>query len=57
MAAETVWRQKALGADINTPSFGGTVPFDGASAAHVSEFNASGRQSRISMLVKETRLA
>jgi len=52
MAAETVWRQKALGADINTPTFGGTVPFDGSSAAHVSEFNASGRQSRISMLVE-----
>ena len=52
MAAETAWRQKALGADINTPSFGGTAPFDGASAAHVSEFNASGRQSRISMLVQ-----
>lgn len=52
MAAETVWRQKALGADINTPTFGGTVPFDGASAAHVSEFNASGRQSRIAMLVQ-----
>ncbi len=52
MAAETVWRQKALGADINTPTFGGTAPFAGASAAHVSEFNASGRQSRISMLVE-----
>ena len=52
MAAETVWRQKALGADINTPSYGGTLPFDGASQAHISEFNASGRQSRISMLVQ-----
>ena len=52
MAAETVWRQKALGADVNTPSFGGTLPFDGGSAAHISEFNASGRQSRISMLAE-----
>ncbi len=52
MAAETVWRQKALGSDINTPSFGGTVPFDGMSNAHISEFTASGRQSRISMLVE-----
>jgi hypothetical protein len=52
MAAETVWRQKALGADVNTPTFGGTVPFDGASNAHISEFNASGRQSRIAMLVE-----
>ncbi len=51
-AAETVWRQKALSADINTPTFGSTVPFDGASQAHISEFNASGRQSRISMLVQ-----
>jgi hypothetical protein len=54
MAAETAWRQKALGADINTPSFGSTVPFDGSSAAHVSEFIASGRQSRISMLAQGT---
>jgi hypothetical protein len=52
MAAETAWRQKALGADINTPSFGSTAPFDGASAAHMSEFIASGRQSRISMLAQ-----
>jgi hypothetical protein len=51
-AAETVWRQKALSADVNTPTFGSTVPFDGASQAHISEFNASGRQSRISMLVQ-----
>ena len=50
MAAETVWRQKALSADVNTPSFASTVPFDGASQAHVSEFNASGRQSRFGML-------
>ena len=50
MAAETVWRQKALAADINTPF--NSVPFDGSSAAHMSEFNASGRQSRISMLVQ-----
>ncbi len=50
MAAETVWRQKALGSDINTPFNG--VPFSGASAAHISEFNASGRQSRISMLME-----
>ncbi len=52
MAAETVWHQKALGADINTPSYGSTAPFDGASQAHISEFSASGRQSRISMLAE-----
>ena len=49
-AAETVWRQKAMGSDINTPF--NSVPFSGASQAHISEFNASGRQSRISMLVQ-----
>src|SRR5579871_1633013 len=47
-AGESVWRQKALASDINT-AFGG-VPMPGASAAHISEFNASGRQSRIAML-------
>ncbi len=52
MAAETVWHQQALGADINTPSYGSTAPFDGASQAHISEFSASGRQSRISMLAE-----
>ena len=50
MAAETVYRQKALSADVNTPF--NSAPFDGSSAAHASEFNASGRQSRISMLVQ-----
>jgi hypothetical protein len=50
MAAETVWRQKALGSDINSPL--NSNPFDGASNAHMSEFQASGRQSRIGMLVE-----
>ncbi|HEY6442894.1 MAG TPA: hypothetical protein VIY66_06090 [Candidatus Acidoferrales bacterium] len=50
MAAETVWRQKALAADVNTPLNG--IPFDGSSNAHLSEFQASGRQSRISMLIQ-----
>ncbi len=50
MAAETVWRQKAMGSDINTPF--NSVPLPGASASNISEFNASGRQSRISMLVE-----
>jgi hypothetical protein len=49
-AAETVWRQKALASDVNTPF--NSVPFDGSSAARMSEFNASGRQSRISMLMQ-----
>ncbi len=50
MAAETVWRQKALSADVNTPF--GSTPFNGSSNAHVSEFNASGRQSRFSLLTE-----
>jgi hypothetical protein len=50
LAAESVWRQHALGADINTPF--NSIPFDGANAAHISEFFGSGRQSRISMLAQ-----
>ena len=50
MAAETVFRSKALSADVNTP-FNAT-PFPGASNANLTEFNASGRQSRISMLAE-----
>jgi hypothetical protein len=50
MAAESAWRQRGLGADVNSPF--NTIPFPGAENAHVSEFNASGRQSRISMLVQ-----
>lgn len=49
-AAETVWRQKALAADVNTPF--NSIPFNGAPGAHMDEFQASGRQSRISMLVQ-----
>jgi hypothetical protein len=49
-AAETVWRQKALNADVNTPFT--SIPFSGASQANMSEFNASGRQSRISLLTE-----
>jgi TolA-binding protein len=49
-AAETVWRSKALASDVNTPF--NSAPFEGASNAHMSEFQASGRQSRISMLME-----
>jgi hypothetical protein len=49
-AAETVWRGKAVSADINTPF--NSVPLPGTSASNVSEFNASGRQSRIGMLAQ-----
>lgn len=48
MAAETVWRQRALSADVNTPFNAAPVP--GSSQYNVGEFNASGRQSRIGML-------
>jgi hypothetical protein len=50
MAAETVWRSKALSADINTPF--NSIPLPGSPMNQVSEFNASGRQSRISMLAE-----
>lgn len=49
-AAETVWRQRAMSADVNTPF--ASAPLPGASQYKISEFNASGRQSRISMLVQ-----
>lgn len=50
MAAETVWRNRGLGADVNTPF--NSVPFPGSSQSKLTEFNASGRQSRISMLAE-----
>jgi len=52
MAAETVWRQKGLASDVNTPF--NSVPFEGSSNSHVGEFQASGRQSRIGMLFQGT---
>lgn len=50
LAAETVWRQRAEGADINTALNG--IPYFGASQAHMSEFYGSGRQSRVSLLAQ-----
>ena len=50
LAAETVWRQRALAADINTPF--NSTPFSGSSQSKLSEFFGSGRQSRISMLAE-----
>jgi hypothetical protein len=50
LAAETVWRSHGLGADINTPF--NSIPFDGAAQSHMSEFFASGRQSRLSTLIE-----
>jgi len=42
LAAETVWRQKATGGDINTQFTG--VPLNYANAANYSEFYGSGPQ-------------
>jgi hypothetical protein len=50
LAAETVWRQHGLGADVNTPF--NSITFPGASQSHMSEFYGSGRQSRIAMLAE-----
>jgi hypothetical protein len=50
LAAETVWRQKALASDVNTPF--NSVPFGGSSQSDLSEFFGSGRQSRVSMLAE-----
>ena len=50
LAAESVYRTRGLGADINTPL--NTVPMPGASTTGLSEFFGSGRQSRVSMLAE-----
>lgn len=49
-AAESVFRQRAVSGDINTPFTG--IPFPGNSLSKVTEFNASARQSRIAMLAE-----
>lgn len=49
-AAETVYRQKATGADIPTPL--SSIPFDGANQAQMSEFYGTGRQSRASLMAE-----
>src|SRR5207253_9763973 len=45
LAAETVWRKRALAADINTPL--NAIPMPGASASDISEFYASGRSEEL----------
>src|SRR5437868_120502 len=50
LAAETVYRGHALAADINTPF--NSIPFKGASQSSLSEFFASGRQSRPALLAE-----
>ena len=50
LAAESVYRNRALGSDINTPF--NSVNLPGAGQNQVSEFFGSGRQSRISLLAE-----
>ena len=50
LAGETVWRQRGIGGDVNTQFSG--IPFGGQTAGVLSEFNASGRQSRVSILAE-----
>jgi hypothetical protein len=50
LAAESVYRTRGLGADINTPFNGLNMPGSGQNA--ISEFFGSGRQSRVSMLAE-----
>ena len=50
LAAESVYRNHALGADINTPF--NSVNMPGAGQNAVSEFFGSGRQSRVSSLAE-----
>jgi hypothetical protein len=44
-AFETVWRQRSINSDVNTPF--NSTPYPGAAQAHTSELNFSGRQSRV----------
>jgi len=49
-AAESVYRTRAASADDNTPFTG--IPFPGNSLSKVSEFNFSGRQTRLTLLAE-----
>jgi len=50
LAAETVYRNRALGSDINTPF--NSVSNPGSGTNDISEFFGSGRQSRITLLAE-----
>jgi hypothetical protein len=50
LAGETIWRQHALAADVDTPF--NSIPYSGSSQANMAELYGSGRQSRISMLAQ-----
>jgi hypothetical protein len=49
-AFETVWRQRSMASDVNTPF--NSTPYMNSGQAHVSELNFSGRQSRIGGLFR-----
>ena len=50
VAAETVTRQRATEADINTPF--NSIPYQGNALAHINESNFTARQSRLSLLAE-----
>jgi len=50
VAAETVTRQRANSADINTPF--NSIPYPGNALAHINESNFTARQSRLSLLAE-----
>ena len=50
VAAETVTRQRAASADINTPF--NSIPYQGNALAHINESNFTARQSRLSLLAE-----
>ena len=45
MRWKALYRQRSINSDINTPF--NTTPFPGSNEGHISEFNFSGRQSRL----------
>lgn len=49
-AAETVTRQRANEADINTPF--NSIPYEGNALAHINETNFTARQSRLAVLAE-----
>ena len=50
LAAETVYRQRGIGGDVNTQFTG--IPYSGTTQGQQSEFNISGRQSRLALLAE-----
>src|SRR5579875_331498 len=48
--AATVYRNRALGADFNTPF--NSIPYEGSDNAAMSEFFGTGRQSRLALLAE-----